>query len=51
MSLILEPLSDAQLVLGGSEETGLFFGVLMTLTTCKSLHIVYQELGIAELTS
>jgi hypothetical protein len=31
MALILEPLADTQLILGGSEETGLLSGVLAAL--------------------
>jgi hypothetical protein len=31
MTLILEPLADTQLILGGSEETGLLFGMLAAL--------------------
>ena len=31
MSLVLEPLADSELVLCGSEEAGLLFGVLLAL--------------------
>lgn len=31
MSLLLDPFSDAQLVLGGSEEPGLLSGMFMAL--------------------
>jgi hypothetical protein len=31
MALVLEPLSQAQLVLGSSEQAGLLFGMLATL--------------------
>jgi hypothetical protein len=37
VSLVLEPLADTELVLGGTEETGLLLGVLIALIESVSL--------------
>lgn len=49
MSLFLEPFSDAQLVFGGSEETGLFSGMLVALQRVSLA--LSTKLGTAQLTS
>lgn len=44
MSLVLEPLADTKLVLCGTEETGLLFGVLLALfealRSCVKLFVI-----------
>lgn len=35
MALVFKPLPDTEFVLGGSEETGLVFGVGATLILCQ----------------
>ena len=37
MALVFEPLPDTELILGGSEETGLVFGVGATLILSQKL--------------
>jgi hypothetical protein len=37
VSLVLEPLADTELVLSGSEETGLLLGVLIALIESVSV--------------
>lgn len=36
MALVFEPLPDTELILGGSEETGLVYGVGATLMLCQN---------------